>query len=370
MIVSPFYEIKLEIVRRKNMVIELPFVYNTAVITECWTFYRLGIIQTLPQATDWLISHLDLCMDRDYHLFFGDKNGHYRPIYYQDILAAERIDEQRISSKEIVSTLQQEIRNGNYILMDIDTSRHADKVSIHETLFYGFDDEKKVFFVPIMDGGLFKPATISFEDVERIYAYVWQYKRAQYYSSVERMLLFNFPVTRYRPRKDYSIDQSVYEFLNKIHRELDGTVLKGSRLNNAMRCAYPARGYTGIACMVGLQNFIKDIQKNNSSYQPGELSKTIKMLHEHRRLIQLGMLQATNVLKMQQDNVIMESQRDYSMCCEEIQRWYMLAAKMDLTGQLQPLQRIEAKILSVYQREIQALRGFYNECYEHVFKEN
>ena len=36
----------------------LPIVLeNAAIVTECWTFEKLAIIQTSPLAEDWLASH-------------------------------------------------------------------------------------------------------------------------------------------------------------------------------------------------------------------------------------------------------------------------------------------------------------------------
>lgn len=45
-----------------NMEIRLPIELKTAVITECWTFEKLAVIQSSPLADDWLASHLSLYM--------------------------------------------------------------------------------------------------------------------------------------------------------------------------------------------------------------------------------------------------------------------------------------------------------------------
>ena len=42
----------------------LPIVLeNAAIVTECWTFEKLAIIQTSPLAEDWLASHFRLYID-------------------------------------------------------------------------------------------------------------------------------------------------------------------------------------------------------------------------------------------------------------------------------------------------------------------
>ena len=42
---------------------KLPIVFDAAIISECWTFAKLAIIQTTEHAESWLASHLSLYVD-------------------------------------------------------------------------------------------------------------------------------------------------------------------------------------------------------------------------------------------------------------------------------------------------------------------
>ena len=74
-----------------NMEIRLPIELKTAVITECWTFEKLAVIQSSPLADDWLASHLSLYMDAEFSCYFGDGESYYDPAYYRDILRIEEL---------------------------------------------------------------------------------------------------------------------------------------------------------------------------------------------------------------------------------------------------------------------------------------
>ena len=64
-----------------NMEIRLPIELKTAVITECWTFEKLAVIQSSPLADDWLASHLSLYMDAEFSCYFGDGESYYCLLY-------------------------------------------------------------------------------------------------------------------------------------------------------------------------------------------------------------------------------------------------------------------------------------------------
>ncbi|MCI8331586.1 MAG: hypothetical protein HFE78_02000 [Clostridiales bacterium] len=62
---------------------ELPIERNNLIdSTECWTFEKLAIIQASPYAEAWLASHLNVFMNYDYTVSFGESYYQYPFIAY------------------------------------------------------------------------------------------------------------------------------------------------------------------------------------------------------------------------------------------------------------------------------------------------
>lgn len=100
-----------------NMEIRLPIELKTAVITECWTFEKLAVIQSSPLADDWLASHLSLYMDAEFSCYFGDGESYYDPAYYRDILRIEELPLFPLSEEETLSLIRQNLREGRYVMV-------------------------------------------------------------------------------------------------------------------------------------------------------------------------------------------------------------------------------------------------------------
>ena len=57
----------------------LPLNYNPFIKSECWTFFRVSIIQAYPNVLNWFTEHFDnLTMNNEYECDFGEFGKRYK----------------------------------------------------------------------------------------------------------------------------------------------------------------------------------------------------------------------------------------------------------------------------------------------------
>lgn len=89
---------------------------SVAIVTECWLYNRLAIIQASRYAEDWIASHYNLYMAPDGNFLFGDMEIDL-PSYHDEILQRRQIRLCSLSKENIVDTLRNNIQNNRYIVM-------------------------------------------------------------------------------------------------------------------------------------------------------------------------------------------------------------------------------------------------------------
>ena len=98
---------------------KLPIVLDAAIISECWTFAKLAVIQTSKYAEAWLASHLNLHRT-GWYSYFGDCQSAYDPIYYEDILTIREIDLFSMDGNQLVEAIKRNIDKKRYALLYTD----------------------------------------------------------------------------------------------------------------------------------------------------------------------------------------------------------------------------------------------------------
>ena len=72
---------------------KLPLKKNPIITSECWTYYKMAIIETHANAQAWLASHMKLMSTTDpfAKAFYGENMCIHNMHYYADILDIEEI---------------------------------------------------------------------------------------------------------------------------------------------------------------------------------------------------------------------------------------------------------------------------------------
>ena len=163
----------------------LPVKIDAIITSECWTYWKMAIIQTLPDYMIWLSSHLDIFQNLD-SVYFGKDLKVFSNEYYSDILDIEEIKIYSISYNKIIEFIKNCINSDFYytvfILKNLNNEcnnlhiLHDSNNIFHEIFIYGYDDENKVFnSISISENNYFKPTTIAYDKLKNGYLTMQKY---------------------------------------------------------------------------------------------------------------------------------------------------------------------------------------------------
>lgn len=350
---------------------ELPIELKALVISECWTYNKLAIIQTSPYANDWLASHLSIYMDHYFEIFFGNYQFYYEPnilnrrsffspSYYDDILIVNNIGISKID-QSIIKVIIDEVDQNKYVILDIDLSNGIDTI-LYPILIFGYDLHKQTFIIPQKNSfKVFERGEITFEDIIKAFSNASKVYQKNNDIKIGRALVENFAITSVSLRDYYSAGNCAYSAIRKILKEINGLKLKITPLNICADEEY--NNYTGIACLIGLAEGIKQFLNNGNAFLSKGyiLTRTIKKLHEHHMLLILSMKYIIDYFKIADKsmNVILE---EYSECCQIVKGWYLRTCKYEITKNICNIETIIDQAFYLYQKELSILRGFYEIC--------
>ena len=153
----------------------LPIHIDASIQTECWSFYRSAVIEAYPALSEWYTQHYNhLFADKDFNLFYGENGCKYNQLsYYEEVLHTEGFPHELIRSEDIIPFIKAKIDENTYVLFECDfrVLINREQNYTHEILIYGYDDDKQVFFAPIIsDKDKWVSRTFSYEKVRAAYA--------------------------------------------------------------------------------------------------------------------------------------------------------------------------------------------------------
>ncbi|MCI9414738.1 MAG: hypothetical protein HFJ79_06160 [Clostridiales bacterium] len=153
----------------------LPIRIDASIQTECWSYYRAAIIEAYPALSEWFIQHYNhLFADKDFNLFYGENGSKYNQFScYEEVLHTEGFPHELIRSEDIISFIKAKIDENTYVLFECDfrVLINREQSYTHEILIYGYDEDKQVFFTPILSNkNKWISQTISYEKVRAAYA--------------------------------------------------------------------------------------------------------------------------------------------------------------------------------------------------------
>ena len=93
---------------------------KSLIISECWTFYKMLVMQNIKYFDTWLASHTHLCVNKDGTAYFREK-GDMDPLsYFCDILEIKEQSMDSISDTDLVDFIKKQIDDEYYIIIDLD----------------------------------------------------------------------------------------------------------------------------------------------------------------------------------------------------------------------------------------------------------
>ena len=337
---------------------------NAAVVTECWTFEKLAVIQTSPLAEDWLASHLRLYIDTCFCAHFGETSDLHRPMYYDDLLHSRQLDYRRFTPETIVGAVKEQLEEGRYVSLYADWSLGQGEPAFHELLFYGYDDERQALLAPLLKNRTFCPVWIPYSYIESTFPSVLDYFKADPPRELHLAVFYQGPMTTYSLRSDYPTDSCVYMAMDKISKEIYGTQSSVSVVSDSLSTYDAPVYYTGSACIKALEQVLLwEIQGKPFADCYRGLTMVLKAMHEHRNLLLLSMkyIQKTWALP---DSCVGAEIRDYQDCCEQFRIWYCLGLKYEQTADKRILQQMVSGLFSAFSKERRTLLNFHRKASE------
>lgn len=337
----------------------LPVIINPSLKMECWTYYKMAILQTLPEHMNWLAAHMNLYYgDMGEGLCFGSGPTPHPPEYFCDILNIEEIDLFAVRSCDIVNRIKSEINNNYYFVVFL---RYSDNVS-HESFIYGYDDSTKVFKTVSFGNSLgIHPSEISYDEVQMGYHNDVEFFKnhpSLYY--IRRS--FGYVMSRIQPVKKYLTKNYAFEFFDKINQEVYGKKVDVNDNSIIHEFSQTSCYYTGTACLYKIQSLLTQVLNEKitpeTTYHLLQLRKTLFKLLEHRKLMHDSMMWEEKNWNIT-DTELLSLRQTYLNSTKEMERLCLSFLKFEHTLDFKILETIVEKIKSQHHVEKQTL-GMYS----------
>lgn len=348
---------------------KLPVALRPEIVSECWTFYKMAVIQTHPRVEEWFASkRLDVFLSGDgFHSCFGENGEMYPLSYFGDILHISEVQEPKPT--DILERIEREIDEGRYIIIYLnfttllnDTEHEAPY--IHEALIYGYDETQRIFYYA--HGG--KECEIAYDLLLANYTSVWELFRGSPELRYFRRMWY-FLVTRLSLNLDYRNDNAGYDFLRKIEREWRvGTVIKNgySKLGEEEnQIVY----HCGIYTLLALRDKLIQMQTQSPTDEEHHAySLIILKFCEHRSILLRSMawfLDHTGFLNAEKTAVPMRTcYARYEECVYNMKKIHSLSLKYSQTGDPAIHFRMIEYLQAQYALEYEALEAFHQKAKE------
>lgn len=345
----------------------LPVQLIAYINTECWTYIRMCIIQTLPNYQKWLFSHMTMftnCQEKT--IYFGDYRYVLSTDYYKDIL---NITEKNIFAiDDIKAFIIEHINNDDYISVFV---RHSNDYD-HEIFIYVYDDSTEEFdSVALWDNGKFVSKKIKYKEI------------VQGFSKLKKALMNNpnplfqrreytFLLCTLKPCYEYLSRDYTYEYFSKIYHETYGNTIRLFPIDEYEHEMNPFEYMTGVACLLGARNIIEELihldDLTGCNKKIYIIRKELFKLLEHRRIISASMKWYKNLWNITNNEIlnIIEAYFDWVIHMEETCNLFL---KFEQTHDKNILTKVLNKLSYQYSNDKLLLGQYINSLREYYFNE-
>lgn len=333
----------------------LPISPKPFITSECWTYYKLSIIQTLPVFDLWLANHMKIYSNQYGDAFYGDAGRLYPLSYFSEILDMEEKSIFDISSTEIIDFIIRQIDKGNYLIIDANYNkllgRNLSSFWFHETLIYGYDTDTQEFITPLLSNQSFKETRISFQVFKDSYEDILDFYTQNKEAFFDRRSYF-FPITILRPKHNYTNANACYDFVAKLRYELTGMMYTEQQYSSSGNSEETYTYCTGLPCMPYFVNIMQDLINpiGETQDKPERYCKTCLKLYENQNMLLHSMKWFTNEY-VKGSKPLEELIKQYENCCNTMYNNVLLFYKYLLNRDNRIIERIINSLNQTYDIE-------------------
>lgn len=349
---------------------KLPVVINPIVTSECWTYYKMAIIQALPSYRAWLALNMMICMEEngwtEYGIVGGNINGGYEQSDYSSIFDIKEEDFTAISEEDIIEYLISKIDHGNYMILIVDYNllRAPDYYDgdqwFHEALIYGYDREKRCFFAPVLKQGGFKDTSISFDLMKEAYKLSRDHYIEKYEEAFEKKYWY-FVITKIKPKEDY-IPANIYnEYIARLDKEDMGGRFDKYILNDNNEFSYHNTYYIGALAQLHAAELLRTYaNEGEEKIKLHNIRKAILHIAERIQILYEGMLWFINDIGAENKAEVLKMTDEFISLINRNRQNILLVEKYAITEDKSILLRTADRIEQNYKIE-KELIGKYKE---------
>ena len=348
---------------------KLPIVLENQFESECWTYYKTAIIETISEADLWFCTHMNYYVADDMLGRFGDFGEQYGMEYYDSILKFNRVPVSETPPNFLKARLVNEIDKGNYVIVFLDFGKifHTEE-SVHETLVYGYNDSG--FICPILRGGHFIESVISYQEFEDAYRKMHEKYLLNGWNLLCKRNLF-YGITSITPITNYQNDNILYGFIQKLRKELKGCKINLEKLAYISSENCTKTYYQGSSALL----FFSEVFENHIKYDWNErklyrITAALKTAYEHRKLLLRNMEYIQKHIGATHDPSVCEAINSYREAITNFQRGYLLAYKYRYKRDNRILSCIGNLCLQQYELERPILQLFEDLLWPYYYVEN
>lgn len=352
---------------------KLPIELNNQVNGECWTFYKLSIMLSSPIAKQWLATHMEFYINENFCGGYSNADcEYYHMRYFQDVFDIHKIPVMKTPPEKIVKTIISEIDSGNYVVLYLNFRRFFgidNKVTLHELLLHGYDENQGVFYAPYLVNGRFEEAKVSFELIEVAYKDAYFQYLQDGWSLLGKRTFF-FGISSIHVRDDYKNDNWFADYINKIDHEIHGRKIVQTQM--VYDITEPRICYTGLACYCILSEiFMEKGSKDGFNEKITEnLIRSLKMLHDHKALFAWSVEWFINQVGGQNNSELVKVLADYNDYTTELERCCLMLCKYDQTKKSELLISISKVLQKQLKNELETLLNYRKQIWPYYYADN
>lgn len=355
---------------------ELPIVVDSTIKSECWTYYKTCILETNRFGQNWLATHMNVFLDENYNVLFGDGLSIYPLQYFESALKVQSADISRIKPNMIVDYIKSSLLQNYYVVMDCNITKISffsdSDFHIHQILIHGYDDSEKVFLSPLLNNATGKPEVckISYDRLQVSYADIREYYINN--PDIEFWTAYSWfhSITRLKVRNlSFSNSSLIYSALKKLNNEFEVEYRAYTRYNANKEVSVVINHYIGIGCLLGLESILGRTVNGEYDLKSSTTDLTLSLLrlYEHR----LNLIQTLKLLDSLTRGCISKSGDfidQYIELSEKMKKCYSISKKWYITGKKNLLSDMAAIIAYNREHEVAVLRHCFDVVYKYLIR--
>ena len=355
----------------RNAMKKLSIMLNNGCQSECWTFYKMAIIETLDQADLWLCSHMNYYVTENHAGRFGDCGEQYGMEYFDSILDFNCIHISEVPPESLIDRIKREIDENKYVIVFFDYGQlYQMEQYIHELMIYGYNE--RGFICAVLNGGRFVESIIEYNNVEQGYLQAYNFFMSNGWELLWRRAFF-FGITSISPRKEYKNDNVLYDFVKKLRAELKGGKIEIETRDFVTAETTTKTCYCGTSALTFLAS---EFDSDNSSSWKDDKGKrymtllALKTAFEHRKQLLRNMRFVQRYVHAESSELMAETINLYSDAITNVERVYLLFYKYCCTRDDEILSSISDLCSNQYNVERPLLQKFEDALWPYYYSLN